>query len=189
MLGRNEKRVAGPAAAGGAWTLISSTVLSSQADLDLVLDTVTYKSFQVLVNDLVPETDLTILYLRYSTDGGSSFISSGYAWAAHGIVVGANTDNHQSGSDSQIELTAKSATDLLGSDTDESGSYKIMIHNPGTAEPTISTFEFGYMAGSAKWCIGQGAGRHITAQDTTAIKLIMSGGTMISGTVHLLGLS
>jgi hypothetical protein len=188
MLGRNEKRVAGPPG-GGAWTVVSNTTISNQATVDILLENATYTSYEVLLEDILVQTDESLIYLRYSTDAGSSFIASAYSFATTGISGAGSIEHQKSDSSSAIILASAGASSLqLGSGSGETFSAQIKIHNPGSASPTHSTFLYGYESAVPSYTHGTGAGYHSTAQNTDAIQFLADSGNLISGNIILLGL-
>jgi hypothetical protein len=76
------------AAVGGGASLISSATASNDGSIEFTLDNSTYSSYQVVLDSLLPATDGANLYMRFSSDGGSTFDSgaSDYEYAARNVA-------------------------------------------------------------------------------------------------------
>jgi len=89
--------------------LISETVLSSNAsDVTFTLPT-GYRDFQLVFNYVKPSTGITTLWLEFSTDSGTSWITSGY----QSIVnrTSSTTESYGSGSTGIIVATNNEGDD------------------------------------------------------------------------------
>lgn len=64
----------------GDWILITQSTASNSATIDFDLDTSTYATFVVLIDNCHPQTDNVNFNLLFSTDGGSTFLAAGYRW-------------------------------------------------------------------------------------------------------------
>jgi hypothetical protein len=85
--------------------LIQSQVASSVATVDFVkgLDAL-YDEYIFLLSEVVPQTDNTILSMRFSTDGGSSFLAANYKRSRIANVDGGGVLVGGSGSTSEIQI-------------------------------------------------------------------------------------
>jgi len=102
---------------GGPFEVLSSGTFSGDANLTLTdLDFSTYL-YQIELYGVRPATDGTKITALFSTDNGSSFLSSNYTWASNYANEGGGGGRSGNGSDSSIDLTSKS----LGNDGGEHG--------------------------------------------------------------------
>lgn len=89
----------GAGGGGGGFVLIEELVASTSAQLDFNSTiTSTYDEYQFEFIDLKPATNNVRLYMRVSTDGGSTFLSTtiyqhaSYVWRSGASGAGGNTD-------------------------------------------------------------------------------------------------
>lgn len=152
--------------------VVANGTVSGAGSLDLALDYAPFRMFKLYIYDLVPQTDATIPYLRFSDDGGASFEADAadYDWA-NSVAIDS--------SDSEIELTS---TVLVGNATDEAAEIEITIYNPGGSSRTriFATMTFNRSdtgALSNISCIAQ----TLWGGPATDIRLLMSSGNLSCG--------
>ena len=94
--------------------LVETQDASSVATLDFTgFDATKYDGYVFLIGGLKPATDNVELRMRFSSDGGSSYISTAsYQWRGH--LMGVGTDDSASGQTS-IQLTETVSGDGVGS--------------------------------------------------------------------------
>lgn len=180
--------------AGGAWVnggmrLLASGSVSSAATLDIVLTSYTgYRGFVFVLDSFVPATDDVSLLARLSTDGGSSYATSGYSSSASEFfqtegVVTADITN-------AINLTLGGST--LGiSNVAAEGGYngQITLLKPSATGRYSMLSSFGACAAAGSALLpALGGGGYKTAQDTDAIRILFSSGNIASGNYALYGL-
>tara|TARA_R110000787_G_scaffold250379_3_gene356000 strand:- start:37 stop:474 length:438 start_codon:yes stop_codon:yes gene_type:complete len=143
-----------------------------------------------MINDLVPSGNAVDLYLRTSTDNGSSYDSSSsdYEWFTARLCAATATQTHHISSVTG-PTTSITCFDSSGSGTGELVAGFVYILNPaGTLYTTIrsdlwGTQDDGYTAE------GDGVGTRRSAADCDAIQFLMASGTITSGTFRLYGIS
>lgn len=165
----------------GTAKLLSGTV-SGAAQLDIILTTYrTYRHFR-FVYDFVPATDSTTLFMRVSTDGGTTFDAgaSDYTHAATGLDDNAASLN-QGMTNTSINLCPAGN---VGNGAGEgiSGEFTIYATNDATKRPKVKhsssiisadiTPRFGHWVGG---------GMRQAAQDTDAFRVAFSPGNIASG--------
>lgn len=168
------------------WVQISSSTASSSSSIDFTSLSSTYISYWVFIQDLVPASDGTTLYLRTSTDNGTSFDSgaSDYDWEWISSDTSANTPTVDT-ADSEITLTD---TDI-GTGTNEKLSGHVTIFNPSASNYTKAVWDVAYMnSSSAALKTVSGGGYRVSTTAVDAIRFIMSSGNIASGTFVLYGL-
>lgn len=177
---------AGVAATGiGLITLASGS--ASGATLDIVMTAYTaYKNKLLVIANLIPSTDAVQLFLRTSTDGGSSYASSAgnYRHAALRAVEAGTVTGGGSSSDTEIELMVSSAV----SNTQYGLSGNIYIYDTtNTAVRPRVMFDMAHNQSTEGWTRDIGVGSREAAQDTDAIRLLFASGNIASGTYVLYG--
>ena len=125
------------AAPGGGFTHLKTTTISSgTATVDfshgsggVVFDS-TYNAYLFILSDVHPANDGIPFELTFSTDAGSSYLSSGYAYAHKGRRSGGADMNHNSASDSVIDCTSNN----IGNGVVETVSMQLWFHKPSNAD-------------------------------------------------------
>jgi len=154
---------------------LASSDASGDATLDFTaFDASLYDAYLFILANVVPATDTVQLYLRTSTDGGSSFDSgsSDYDWVA------------VSSSESEIALTAN-----VGSAAGEGGaSGQVMLFGPHLAQRTIFKGDLGYQTPAGVIAERSSFGMRNAAEDVNAVRFLYSSGNIESGTITMYGL-
>jgi len=175
-------------AAGGSLTLISSVTASGSASVNFTSGiTSTYDTYVVYGEGIVPAEDDRELYIRTSTDGGSSFDNSSgnYNWIINEYETGS-----YAGSNSASDASGRMVVAGIGNASGESINFKMYIHAPSNA--ALQTF----MDGEVVFMRATGVMRHnrfgvrrISAADVDAIQFIMGSGNITSGRFSLFGIA
>jgi hypothetical protein len=184
------------AAAGAGMSLVSSQDASSDAVLDFTLDASKYDNYLVTFANVIPVTDAVAFHVQTSSDGGSSFETSAYAWTVLKINDQSTTfEVNTSRSDSVIQMigTASAGGQAVGSAANEIGVYGVFwLMGPHLTGYTHFKWEIGY----ANDHIGDddinpcwGAGNQQQAEDVDAIRFKFSSGSIETGTINLYGMS
>lgn len=118
------------AASDADWEVIASGTVSNAASLDLTDLSADARAYKLVFDSYVPATDNTDLYIRVSTDNGSSFASGNqYAWMAmgsDGSSVSATNDT----TDTEIEINIPAGGGFGNAANTEYGSGEITVNNP-----------------------------------------------------------
>jgi hypothetical protein len=177
---------------GGAWEFISTATISDQATVDIAL-TGTHKMFVLHIDNLIPATDATEdLWLRFSTDLGSTFLAgvSDYAWSNRG--ADGLTDLFIEGGDetNQIVLT-RSVTRFLGNTAGESLNGFVYIHNANqTTKAVVVTTDMAYVDHNADIVTLQTRAALIANIDEVdEVRFMASSGNLTSGRISLYGVN
>jgi len=163
--------------------LLTSGTASSAATLDIVLTSYTaYRGIRIVLSACIPATDGVALYMRFSTDGGSSYDATGYAYANSGNRSdGAGVFAINSGSANQILTTQSAAGNLVGNGTNEGVDLVVDIFSQtDTALWSRCIFTSVWVSNNATpetQIFNSGAVRE-TAQDTDAIRFLFSSGNI-----------
>jgi hypothetical protein len=170
----------------GLVLLSSQTVSSPVAAVDFTsgIDG-TYDEYEFHVIHAVPVTDGQPLYLRTSTDGGSTFDASAGNYIYRMVTVSAAavfvTD---STSATQIQLIGST----VGSDTNETGvCIVVRLIAPSAAQYTTLNWTGSYVD-NAGWNLPvTGGGTRRSAADVDAIRFLFASGNIERGTFRLYG--
>ena len=103
----------------------TATVDFSHGSSDVVFDS-TYNAYLFILSDVHPATDGQPFELTFSTDAGSSYLSSNYMFVHKGRNTNSSDLNHLSTSDSVIDITSNN----IGGAADETLSAQLWFHKP-----------------------------------------------------------
>jgi hypothetical protein len=178
----------------GGMQLFAQGTVSAAAALDIVLPS-GFRAYKFILNDFLPATDVRVLCMRTSSDGGVSFDSAtnnyGYGYVA--IDGGAMT----SASDPQTAIMLMPDVGG-GANTDEGCSIEVTLFNPfgttqlkriiwhGMAHSAANDFNVPYLGG----------GDRASTADIDAVRFLfltlanppLAGGNIASGTYAAYGL-
>jgi len=173
---------------GGAWNFIKSQTASDVASVefingtsDVVLDS-TYVMYKLIAYDVTVATDDSNSNMYFSTDAGSSYITSGYDT----VIARGRSDTF---SGNNTETGSALWLNSLGNDASTEGAaFEFMLVNPSNAKYTRYWFTGTTRDHSSRMALHYGGGMLETAGDVDAIKILQTAGN-ISGTFKLYGLS
>lgn len=168
--------------------------VSNAATLDIDLANYAWlEGLRVMLLNFVPATDDVDLQLRVSTDGGSTFDSSGYSWVlkvARDATAGVFT--HRSGSDSVICLAGSPTGGESVSNTTAEGGvdcvFEIYDQTSTARYPRIKVNNSAWFGASTTDSFtASGSGHRENAQDTTDLRIMFESGNIASGKYYILG--
>lgn len=165
------------------YDFISSATASGDASIDFTGLTSTYFMYELIVDNITPSTDAT-LYLRTSTDGGSTYDNTAgdYQWV-YGTAFSGGSSQGASGSDTEIEIAG------VGSAANENGFGRIRIYNPSdSSNYTQVEWQIAADNGSGLLVIYNGAGSRRATADVDAFQLLFNTGNVASGNFRLYGI-
>jgi hypothetical protein len=170
---------------GGALVLLDAQTASADASLDFTTGfSSTYDTYLLMVGDIVPATDGANLLLRFSIDGGSSFISSSYQYAIRNFFSDAFD-----GEDNSTSANGIPVAQALGNNTGEHWNANIWCFNlQGGLYKSVRFDGCGYIANPLSGA-QHGMGIYGTASVVDALQLIMSAGNITSGWARLYGVA
>lgn len=176
-----------------ALVLLTSGSVSAVATLDIPLGAYTlYRGIIVELYGFLPVTDGVSLTCQFSTDNGSTWLSTLYHHACGGVVGGGYLATTGSESDSKIVITDTTANGLVGNVSDEglNVTIKIMGWQLTTFRPRI-TWDGNYWSNAATTIPQRifGGGGHDTAQDMTAFRFAFSSGNISAGNYAVFGIT
>ncbi len=178
---------------GPGMVLLANGTVSAAATLDIVLTSYTaYRGFRLVLGGFLPATNAVDLWMRFSTNGGSSYDAgaSDYNYAGNQIADGGTNANYGSAAAAQILLSRSVGTAQIGNATTKGCNYVIdMLNQTSTAFWTRLTYNGTYVndqAGATGMFV-HGSGMREAAQDTDAIRIMFSSGNITEGNWALYG--
>jgi hypothetical protein len=172
--------------APGAMVFIQSQDASASATLDFTgFDATKYDGYVFIMSGLVPSSNGDVLYLRTSTDGGSSYDAgaSDYNYGYVGTYLGGTLTN------SGDETAAAIFLANIGEKNSGAGiSGKVSIFGPHLTKKTGVTFEVkGESLVLGNYFVS-GGGERVSAADVDAARFLYISGNITSGTITMYGL-
>ena len=179
------------ASSSGMVLLSTQTVSSPVAAVDFTTGiNSTYDEYIIKLQEVIPVTDSVALWMRTSTNAGSSFDSgaSDYKWSGFHDVTGGTTHFAQI---DEADAAMQVAYSAVGSDSGEQGvSGDVKLIYPSAAKIFRSSFDTISATGTANEFVHTfGMGFRLTAADVDAIRFLFSSGNIESGIFRLYGVS
>lgn len=152
----------------------------------------TYRTY-VLEGWLTPATDDVELWFRTDSDGGASFDSGAgtYKYGFVGVNAG-SASGRASNADTKIIIAGyAAAAQAVGSDTDQSVHFRIIINAPSnTSLNKTILYQAGHEAtDDSGWQTEDGSGMRIATAAINAFQLIFESGNIAIGDVTLYGVA
>ncbi len=174
------------AGGGGGLVLVEEHTASSSATLDFTsCISSTYDDYLVRLINLTPATNNVSLYLRVSTDGGSTFdSSSNYYWFYEGPTLLGSTGNKAGNPSTFAQITNNAANTRDGitgtlhiSNPLQSTTYHTLRWSDVTT--TYNDGNVGTVDGALLWFL---------TSAVNAFRFYMSSGNITSGTIRCYGI-
>jgi hypothetical protein len=167
--------------------LLEEHTASSSASLQFTTCiTSAYDDYEIRVTQLLPATDNIAIQLQGSTNGGSSYVNSGYLWSALGVITG-GSGTHGSNSDSSITIATNQAAS-----TNFGLSGVLKLSNPlgTTGFKNFTGTMGGYdSSGDNSPLVYAVTGWVGTSSAVNAFQIFAATGNLASGTVRCYGIS
>jgi len=178
-------------AGGGAWNLISTTTISSDATVSITGMDSTYKNYVMILNNLHPATDNVRLQSR-AIISGSPYTTGNY----FSIIEHSRTGNASNDFDNNEGQTAWDLThdgNGMGNANSDSMNMIINIYNPSDTTfekhiQTQATYNHNIVNNMTSRSYSLNAIHSITSA-FTGLQFFFSSGNMDTGTIKLYGLS
>jgi hypothetical protein len=175
-------------ASSSALVFISSATASNSASITFTGLSSTYDVYMVEIINAVASTN-AYLYLRSSSNNGSSYDSSGYMYTS----IGSQSSNGNTNNDSSYGTTSfVNVTNNGGpiSTTASEGGMSGFVHvmHPAASNYTFFKVSETHYGGSGQ-ITGFGAGVRTSTTPVNAIQFYFSSGNIASGTFRLYGIS
>ena len=178
-------------APGGRVPLAAKTA-SASATLDFTeFDNSTYKWYEFEFEDLLPATDTAILRMRFSTNAGVSYdaAAGNYSYGNVTMEDGGSPQNDNNSSATFINLINGYGLGLgnAAGELGVRGTLKLYGAGNAASKTTVT----GLLSGESsigRLTSSQVNGRRMVAQDTDAVRFLMSSGNITSGTIRMYGI-
>jgi hypothetical protein len=171
----------------GAWTLIATETASASSALNFTgFNSTLYRDYKLVLSNILPATSGDILWLRTSSNGGSSYDSgaSDYAWGWAGVSAGAGAVTGNDTADAQIAISRAS-----GNSANQGFFGEINLISPVTAQYCNAIWQVNHIeSASSRFTAVTGGGSRLAAADVDAVRLLFSTGNIASGVVQFYGL-
>ena len=178
------------AAAGGAWTLLTTSTASSSADISFTsnIDS-TYPIYVFEFINLHPANNDVVFQTNFR-DGSTAYDATKTTTNFEATHTEADATGFKYGTGDDIaQGTGSQRTGLVGSDNDESVSGQLWLFAPSSTVFAKHFFArtLGYYAGGTSWSNYMGGYCNVTAA-IDGVQFTMSSGNIDSGTIKLYGL-
>ncbi len=179
----------------GSFVLVEQHTASSSASLDFTTCiSSTYDEYQIEVVNLIPASSAN-LWLRVSSDGGMTYISSGtpYAYGTFVVTFGGATAPGSSSGSNQLQLHySTGGSDLVSSTTTGGGirgSYR--LYKPAsTSDSKLLDGQETHFAAASDYYKSMVGGAFLTSGTAVnAFQILFSTGNIASGTVRCYGIA
>jgi len=172
------------------WELISSATASSDATIEFNNLSSAYSEYLVVMAGVVPVTDATHLFLRMSTDNGSTFHvgATDYRYACVSSQSNATTLSGATGTSAgttEIRITRETM------DIDVAHvnfNCNLWLYDPMDAQSTFCNWTLAHERSGATMTFTSGAGQRYAAGAVDAIQFLCSSGSIESGEFYLYGM-
>jgi hypothetical protein len=172
---------------------IAQATASSDATIEFTaFDSAKYDGYFWEFINVKPATDDVALFVRTSTNGGSTYDNgaSDYAWFVTGWL-GAGNDNSADAADTGMRLTLGASSGFaIGNGAADPGiSGTLRVYGPdNTAVNTQFVGQFVYKPVSYNAGVVNFAGARLAAADVDAIQFFMASGNIASGKIIMYGI-
>ncbi len=168
------------------WVLLSSQIASASSSIDFTAFSSSYNFYRIECYGIVPATDTAALYMRTSSNGGTSFDagSSDYHYISTYSTTAPATSQLTSAGAAFMQLF-----NSLGSSTGEHLACTVDIS--GMSGTTYKPVRWqGWLYNSAALAVSfTGGGMRASTSAINAVRFVMSTGNIASGTFKLFGMA
>lgn len=175
----------GSAIATGDWELITSTTANNDASICFTDLSSSYYVYLFVIDALVPFTDNVALYVRTSTDNGSSYDSGAGNYIYNSGYI---TSAARGGAATSLSATQMQISNNIGSDANEQEFIMLYLYNPSSTQYTFIDWISFYTYSDGTFMSINGTGHRLSAADVDAIQFLYSSGNVESGFFKLYGL-
>ncbi len=180
--------ISGGGTSVGLVLLTSGTVAA--ATLDIVLTGYTaYRGLQFVLGGFLPATDAASLWMRFSTDGGSNYLTATNYSFASWVTVDDGTSGAVCNSAAST-ITMSAGGGVGNASTEGINAVITMLNQTSTAFYTRVKFATTFMdpTATSRLIDVVGSGCYKVAQDTDAVRFMFSAGNISAGNYAVYGL-
>lgn len=188
--GSNELESLVSAGSTGYSTKLEEHSASGSSSLDFTAwRDAAYDIYVIEIIGIVPANDGDLMYMRFSTDGGATYSSTDYKWAAYFLGSNGSAGNNTGpavGTTSQIRIAG-----AIENTAASSGVYgTIKLFRPAdTTRFKACTFHTAYQSSDGNAYEYNGHGWWHVTSDIDAVRFLMSSGNITEGTIRIYGIS
>lgn len=178
--------VAGIAAQTGL-TLLESHTASSSASLDFTTAiSSSYDEYIFELLNIIPATSNTDLYLRVSTDGGSTYVSG----TSYSSITFAhdNSGSAITGSTSAAQMAMRGNAEI-SNNANWGINATLRLYSPASAIYKRINGGFNYLNSAGNMASGDFSGSYNASTAVNAIRFLFSSGNIASGTIRCYGVA
>lgn len=174
----------------GSLVKISSQTASTSASLSFTGLSATYSQYIFVIDALLPATDNVALYMRTSTDGGSTYASTNeYNWC--NMVTEGDSAYQSVGANasSAINLCGSTSRDEIGNVANSEGvTGEVKLYNPSSTTHHRTTGQFCWAETDGTLRSNSHGGQIVLASDIDAVQFLFSSGNITSGKITMYGM-
>ena len=177
---------------GGEKTLLLTTNLSDTASITVNNTYInsTYRDYYFVFSNIHPQNDTVGLRATYSEDNGSSFLSSNYQHANHGLVANGSASGINADTNAGYIRLQNAGLNDIGNGANESSSSFGYIFNPlSTVHNTLITGQSICTNTANNIYVTKFAGRNSSTGATNAVKFNFSSGNFETGQFRFYGVT
>ena len=166
-------------------TLISEATASNSSTIEFTSGfSSSYSYYTVEIDGMIPVTDGANLYLRMSTDGGTSFIATGYRWTDSYLnTTSSGWTSFNGNGVAQVQLTRQ----IGNASTDAPVGANLHLFNLDASSESILMWETNYGNTSGVLRRHVGGGGYDSNVIVNGLQFILSTGNISTGTFKFYG--
>jgi len=170
----------------GGYQFISSIDISSDATAEFTgFNSALYDSYEFVVSHVLPATDGTFLYMRTSSNGGTSYDSGNGNYTTANSYDAYNTGSRGGSNTTNVMVLAPTG---VGTASGEQGvSGVVELFSPHTTKRTYLSSDIVYEGSDGKHYRTTGVGARLTNAVVNGIQFYYSSGNLASGTITMYG--
>lgn len=165
----------------GLIQLIQQQTVSNAANLDFINLSANMAAYLLIIDSYDPASN-SILYLRFSSDNGSTFITgSSYGYAAADFTAAA------SGASAQAQIAL---SQTIGSTAGQANSFEVLLIKPNSTKTFNGViYKSKFRTNSATYVGQEGMGYLSTSLAINAFRILPSTGNIDAATFSLYGIA
>lgn len=180
-------------AVSGDIVKISTSTASNSATISFTDLSSTYHAYIIEITGIQPATDSVTLYMRTSTNNGSSYDSaaSDYAWNVYDLTGAAGTEQSDADTaDSELVIAGDVTNSTeFGTASNELGDITVYLYDPSATSYTFFSATSSFVNQSTANSLQVSTGYRISAADVDAIQFLFDTGNISIGTFTLYGVT
>lgn len=176
---------------GGALVFREAHTASTSATLDFTTwYSASYDAYAIELQNVIPATNAVDLYMRVSTNGGSSYDSgNNYAISIFAWTNAASATAGEAPGSPVGQWVARKVTEI-SSNSNYGVCGRIVLYSPGsTSHYKRIDARLGYLTNSSAQASVESRGTYLSTTAVNAFRFLFSSGNIASGTIRVYGIS